>query len=61
MEYVYICQTHGYFCKNYKNKPKVEATCSKCNKKCRVVQEKGALISSSAYREELSLIFGKVK
>ncbi len=54
MEYVYICQTHGYFCKEYKNKPKIEAACPKCNQKCRVVQEKHTLLNSIAYKEELN-------
>lgn len=57
MEYIYICQTHGYFSKKYKNKPRVEAVCLKCNNKCRVVQEKDALLKSQAYKEELALIF----
>lgn len=61
MEYVYICQTHGYFCKEYKNKPRIEAACPKCNQKCRIVQEKQALLNSIAYKEELNETFGTKK
>ena len=57
MEYVYICQTHGYFSKKYKNKPRVEAVCAKCNNKCRVVQEKDNFLKSQAYKEELAFLF----
>ena len=57
MDYAYICQTHGYFCKWCRGKPKIETVCPKCNQKCRVVQEKQALFNSIAYKEELNGLF----
>lgn len=58
MEYVYICQTHGYFCEEC-NKPHTVAKCPECNKDCMIVQEKHSFLNSIAYKDELKHLWRK--